>query len=128
MSKIVLVLALLGIAALVYAKARGGENVLPPKEFVEKHKAQGGVLLDVRTPDEYKAGHLAGAENVNFYDADFAEKIAGKDKQKTYFVYCRSGGRSGKTAAMMKEAGFASVYDMAGGMNAYEAAKLPIEK
>lgn len=128
MSKILLALALLGIAALVYAKARGGENVLPPKEFVEKHKAEGGVLLDVRTPEEYTAGHVAGAENINFYDPGFAEKIAGKDKQQTYFVYCRSGGRSGKTAAMMKEAGFTKVYDMAGGMNAYEAAKLPVEK
>ncbi len=128
MSKWLLALALLTVAALVFARVRGGENVLAPKEFVEKYKAEGGVLLDVRTPDEYKAGHMAGSENINFYDADFAQKIAAKDKAKTYFVYCRSGGRSGKTAAMMKEAGFTKVYDMAGGMGAYEAAQLPVEK
>ena len=58
-------------------------------------------LLDVRTPEEFAAGHLAGAENIDFYAADFADQIDALDQGEQYVVYCRSGNRSGQATALM---------------------------
>ena len=80
-----------------------------------------GVLLDVRTPDEDNKGHLKGSENVDFLDSGFAASLAERPKETTYFIYCHSGGRSGKALAKMKEAGFKRVYHMKGGITAWKA-------
>jgi len=50
------------------------------------------VVLDVRTPEEYKGGHIAGAKNIDFNGDDFEKQIAALDKSKTYVVHCAAGG------------------------------------
>lgn len=85
------------------------------------------VILDVRTPEEYAEGHLAGSVLLDFYAADFEEKLAGLDRDKIYLVYCRSGNRSGQAADLMEEMGFLEVYDM-GGINQWTAEGLPAVK
>lgn len=88
--------------------------------------ADGNVkLLDVRTPEEFAAGHLEGAENVDFYSPDFADRIGALDKGEKYVVYCRSGNRSGKATELMAQTGFTTVTDVDGGIVAWEAADLP---
>ncbi len=82
-------------------------------------------LLDVRTPEEFAAGHIAGAENIDFYAADFADRIDALDQGERYVVYCHSGNRSGKATALMAEKGFGSVTDVDGGIAAWETAGLP---
>lgn len=72
------------------------------------------VVLDVRTPAEFAGGHLAGSENVDFMAPDFRERVEGLDRDRTYYLYCRSGTRSGKAAALMQEMGFAEVYNVGG--------------
>lgn len=128
MFKTVLTLVVLLTAVFVFAGGDGTHEKLPPAEYSAKMQAEPGVILDVRTPDEFKAGHVEGAENINFYDEDFASRIGAKDKEKTYYIYCRSGGRSGKTLDMMKKAGFKKVFDMKGGMIAWNAANMPTKK
>ena len=59
------------------------------------HNNPNFVILDVRTPNEYGTGHIAGSINVNYYDADFADQMAALDHHTTYLVYCGSGFRSG---------------------------------
>ncbi len=86
------------------------------------------ILLDVRTPKEFGSEHLAGAENIDFKNDDFIEKISQLDKSKHYVVYCGSGKRSGKAAAKMDELGFAKITDVDGGINAWNEAKLPVVK
>lgn len=84
-------------------------------------------LLDVRTPSEYKKGHLKGAENINFYDASFATQTKALDKNKPVFVYCRSGARSAGAARKLKELGFQEIIDLRHGILAWKRAGLPVE-
>lgn len=67
------------------------------------------VLLDVRTPEEYAAGHLPGAENLNFRAPDVAQQLQRLNPKQTYVLYCASGNRSSKTAVLMQEKGFPHV-------------------
>ncbi|CAM2065550.1 Rhodanese-like domain-containing protein [Sulfidibacter corallicola] len=99
-------------------------------QAIKKEMAVEGqaVLLDVRTPEEFKQGHIAGAELMNFHDPKFQARLGKLAKDKTYLVYCRSGGRSGKTAKMMKELGFVRVYDLAGGMIDWNKKSMPVKK
>ena len=82
-------------------------------------------LLDVRTPEEFAAGHIAGAENVDFYAADFADRIDALDQGESYVVYCHTGNRSGKATALMADKGFTKVTDVDGGIEAWTTAGLP---
>jgi rhodanese-related sulfurtransferase/predicted small secreted protein len=72
-------------------------------------------LIDVRTPKEYNNGHIKNAVNINFYDDDFYNQMSKLDKDKEIYIYCRSGGRSGRAAKKLKTAGFTKVYDLQGG-------------
>ena len=84
------------------------------------------VVLDVRTPEEFAAGHLDGALLVDFYDADFADQLAALDPEIPYVVYCRSGNRSGQTLSIMQQLGFSSAVDVQGGIVAWSDAGLPV--
>jgi len=75
------------------------------------------LLIDIRTPQEYAQGHLPGAKLINYYDADFMQKMSKLDKSKDLYIYCRSGHRSGKAAQYLKTTGFPKIYDLKGGIN-----------
>ncbi|ADR20609.1 hypothetical protein MATR_17660 [Marivirga tractuosa] len=87
------------------------------------------VVLDVRTAQEYAEGKIPGSENLDVLKTDlFTTSIKKLDKDKTYYVICRSGSRSLKAATQMKEAGFKNVINITGGMQAWGAANFPVEK
>jgi len=86
------------------------------------------TVLDVRTPDEFKGGHLVNATLVNYYDNDFKNQVAQLDKNKPVFVYCATGIRSASAAKVLAGLGFKEIYDMQGGYNAWAGAKKPVEK
>ena len=71
----------------------------------EQAKNDAAVVLDVRTPEEFSAGHVADATNLNFESPDFATNVAALDKGATYVIYCRSGRRSALAAEQMAGAG-----------------------
>ncbi len=77
------------------------------------------VILDVRTPKEYRQGHIKGAINLNFFSKGFFEKISKLPKEKTYLIYCRSGHRSAVVKRMMSAEGFKNIYNMEGGILAW---------
>ncbi len=83
------------------------------------------AILDVRTPGEYNPQHLVGAINRNYYDGDFEAQLDALDKNKIYLMHCRSGGRSGNTLPIMRKLGFREVYNMLGGIIAWNRANLP---
>jgi phage shock protein E len=84
--------------------------------FLSTTAQPGVVIVDVRTPDEFAAGHLQNAVNINVEDPDFAEEIESLDKAATYAVYCRSGRRSAVATDVMGAAGFTSVFNLSGGL------------
>jgi len=85
-------------------------------------------LIDVRTPKEYTEGHIKDANNINFYDNDFITQMSKLDKDKELYIYCRSGGRSGKAAKQLEAAGFTKVYDLQGGMKNWNKNNLEVIK
>lgn len=102
---------------------------LEPTAYEEAlQQTAGAVIIDVRQPDEYVEGHLSGARLLNVLDeATFEAGIAALDKNKPYFIYCRSGRRSHSAAVKMKAIGL-NVTDLKGGITAWEAAGKPITK
>ena len=84
------------------------------------------VVLDVRTPEEYAEGHVADATLIDFYEPDFADRIAELDPDVPYVVICRSGNRSSQAVALMRDLGFGDVTDVDGGIVAWTAAGLPL--
>jgi rhodanese-related sulfurtransferase len=84
------------------------------------------IVLDVRTPEEFVAGHIAGATNLNYYDPNFKTKIAALDKSKTYLLHCASGYRSAKVRDIMKNANFSKIYHLDGGLKAWQKAGKPV--
>ena len=92
------------------------------EEFKKLVDSSKGLLLDVRTPDEFNEGHILEAVNINFYDKDFAQQVEKLDKMKPVYVYCRSGGRSGKTKDLLHEKGFTEIYNLKGGILSWEKA------
>ena len=95
----------------------------------EKAIAQSNVqVLDVRTADEYKAGHI---KNVLLADwnneTEFQERVKSLDKRKPVYTYCLSGGRSGEATKWLVKNGF-TAYNLAGGINAWRNADKPIQQ
>jgi phage shock protein E len=111
----ILILAtILGIGMFNFFSKSDGTN-LTVEEFKERFEEDKGVVIDVRTKDEYNAGHLAITDaQYDIINGDFQEKLSELDKDKTYYLYCRSGNRSGQAAKMMKNQGFENVYNIGG--------------
>jgi rhodanese-related sulfurtransferase len=85
----------------------------------------GVVVLDVRTEDEFKAGHIAGAKNVDFLDDNFAKEVAKLDPATPILVHCAGGGRSGQSLPILKD--LKTVYHLKDGFKAWEKAGKPVE-
>lgn len=95
---------------------------ISPQEFHEMITKDPNLqVVDVRTPQEFAAGHIKGARNVDFRNPDFEKNIAKVvKKRKTVLVYCRSGKRSLNAMNLMVKNGFKDVYNMEGGILAWE--------
>ncbi len=91
------------------AKASG---VLRPDVFLHRRRPD-DVVIDVRTPEEFAQGHLEGAINLDLTAPDFHEKIARLDPNRTYYLYCRSGNRSGLATQLLRERGL-EAYNIGG--------------
>lgn len=101
-------------------------SLISPKDL---NKSNNGIqLVDVRTPEEYSEGHIKNSTNINFYDDDFGDQMSKLDKNKEIYIYCRSGGRSGKASKQLEKLGFTKVYDLEGGFLNWQKNNLEVEK
>ncbi|MGB8861076.1 MAG: rhodanese-like domain-containing protein, partial [Ilumatobacteraceae bacterium] len=83
------------------------------------------TVIDVRTPEEFAAGHIQGATNIDVEGGGFSAAIEAMDPSKAYLVYCHSGRRAAIAAETMTAAGFTDVRNM-GGIQAWIDAGLPV--
>ncbi len=83
----------------------------------EYRATKGAILLDVRTPREYREGHIPGSKNVPLQALDEIEKIA-ENKDVPIFVHCLSAGRSRQAASILRQMGYSHVKNI-GGISAY---------
>jgi rhodanese-related sulfurtransferase len=106
---------------------RGGGGALSPTDAVRLINQDKAVLIDVREPAEFAAGHAAGARNVPLNTLDSAKGLP-TNKAIPLVVVCATGARSSRAAAQLRKAGYSSVHSLAGGTAAWRSASLPIEK
>jgi phage shock protein E len=126
MKKIILVILagviLAGAYALIYFQKESELHEISPEQAVENRIEKEGVIIDVRTQGEYDNGSLEDAlDGYDYSSGEFEEKLDSLDKNKTYYLYCASGNRSGKAAQLMKEKGFEKVHNLGGYNDLIEA-------
>lgn len=124
-------------AVLALAACGGGGGTGPASATIETisptaaaelvaEAPEGLVILDVRTPQEFAGGHLAGAVNLDYQAAGFADDLGTLDRDVPYLLYCRSGNRSAQARELMRDLGFTEVYEIDGGLNAWSQAGLGV--
>ncbi len=100
---------------------------LTAKEFVDADKSE-AIILDVRTPGEFNSGHVEGAKIMDINNKSFKDEINKLDKNKTYYVYCKTGIRSRSAVGYMTQSGFKNVCDIEGGIGNLARAGVQIVK
>jgi phage shock protein E len=112
---IVIILVAVAFAAFYFIKNKDSAPMMNPQEFKTEINQSDGVIIDVRTADEFEDGHLQRVDhNFDVMSGEFQSKLDSLDKNQTYYLYCRSGNRSGKAAKMMKQNGFEKVNNIGG--------------
>lgn len=124
-----LAIVLIAVVAFWISQNQGKQNViathqrLNPQQYQTTMAATDHLLVDVRSPDEFKSGHIAGAVNIALQS--LPAQINTLPKDKPIVVYCRSGARSNTAAQMLAQAGFTQIYDL-GGVIDWRAQGLPL--
>ncbi|NJW51537.1 rhodanese-like domain-containing protein [Salinimicrobium oceani] len=116
---LLLVLFLFGYST--FAQQNDAFKVLAPAVYKKEIQIEKVQLVDVRTPNEFNDGHIKGAKNVDFMADSFLLQMQDFDKSQPVYLYCRSGNRSAKAAALLLDHGFQSIIDLKGGYLAWKA-------
>jgi rhodanese-related sulfurtransferase len=113
------------LSRLMGTPATNADDALSPAEFVAQRDPEAPVI-DVRTPAEFRNGHLDGAVNVDIFEPDFQQQIEALDLPDAgpVYLYCRSGNRSGKAAQILRQMGHEGAVNV-GGFEALKAAGAP---
>lgn len=112
MKKYILFIGFILFSTMVLAQSALKVNSIEFKANFYKYK---GLLIDVRTPQEFSEGHIEGAKNIDITSESFETEIEKIDKNQALFVYCAIGVRSGRAAAFLRKKGFKNVIDLNGG-------------
>lgn len=115
-------------AAAAAARAAGGFKEISTADFERRRTKGKAPVLDVRSPEEFARGHVTGAINADIHSPDFAAKVAAFDKRKPILVNCHLGSRGAIAAAELSALGFKSVFNLEGGLEAWEKAGHHAEK
>jgi rhodanese-related sulfurtransferase len=86
------------------------------------------AVVDVRTPDEFKDGHLKGAKNIDIMSSDFEAQLSKLDKTQPTLVHCQAGGRSTRALKVFEKLGFTHLIHLDDGYGGWEAAGKPVVK
>jgi phage shock protein E len=105
------ILAVLVVVLVAGCSGSSSTAIQKPSAAKAVGMLEARTVIDVRTPAEYSALHIAGAQNIDVEAADFGTRIASLDTKTPYLVYCHSGRRSGIAATQMAAAGFTDIVD-----------------
>lgn len=108
------------------AKNTNKVEVINAQQF--KKDSNDKVIVDVRTANEFKSGHLKNAINIDFFDKKYLDYFARFDKKEPLYLYCRSGRRSNIIANELVKIGFKKVYDLEGGIIEWENNRFEVEE
>ena len=86
------------------------------------------AIIDVRTPDEFKDGHIKGAKNIDIMSSDFEAQLSKLDKTQPTLVHCQAGGRSTRALPIFEKLGFTNLIHLDDGFGGWEAAGKPVVK
>jgi rhodanese-related sulfurtransferase len=117
-----------GMLLWPFLRSRAGGARVSTAQATTLINREDALMVDVREPGEYGAGHALGAKNVPLARIDDGASDLGKRKERPLVVYCDGGQRSAKAAATLRKQGFARVVSLTGGLGAWQNAGLPVEK
>ncbi|NIC40079.1 rhodanese-like domain-containing protein [Aquabacterium sp. A08] len=106
----------------------GGADGVSPTEAVQLMNREKAVVVDVCSPEEYAAGHVTAAKNVPLDELEAKLPGVVKNKGLPLVLVCASGIRSRRAVAVAKKLGYEKAYNLSGGMGAWRAANLPVQK
>jgi rhodanese-related sulfurtransferase len=125
MKKLVLILLFLGlrnIHAQTYSRVSA-------EEFKTRMENKKGILIDLRTSDEIKSkGTIKGSQQIDYLAKDSEKVIEALDKNKTYYIFCAGGGRSGDCLELMQKAGFKEVVELEKGFDNWKSKGFDVQK
>lgn len=108
-------------------EAKGEIKMVTAEEMQTLIEQDDVQLVDVRTPEEYKEGFIANAQNIDFNSPTFDEDVSKLDKTKPVILYCKGGRRSEKCSAKLLKAGFIKIYDLQGGITQWKFKGLKVQ-
>lgn len=120
--------ALFCLLVLLAAPAMAGDISVQQAAALLRNPPQGLTIVDVRTPEEFRLGHLPGAENMDFFGGPFDAQIRTLPKNAPVLLYCRTGNRSAAALESMEKVGLTNILHMHEGITAWQKAGLPLEK
>jgi thioredoxin 1 len=118
----------IAVTLSLFGFAQGDIQNISAEEFNTQIEKNPGIILDVRTPAETAQGYIPDASFIDFYDPEFKAKVKLMQKDQPIYVYCRSGGRSAKAAKILIQSGFKEVYNLTGGIGAWNSAGFKVKK
>lgn len=128
----ILFLAFFGTLGLLIAsevsRRRSGMKPISPIEATQLSNRQNAIFLDIRDESEYRVGHIPSAVHIPL--KTLPQRIAEleKTRESPIITYCRSGNRSTGAGSVLKKHGFETVYNLSGGLTAWEKANLPVSR
>lgn len=109
-------------------RSGAGSGALNPTDAVQLINREKAVVVDVCSPEEYAAGHVAGAKNVPLADLESRLPAVVKNKALPVILVCASGVRSKRAVAVARKLGYEKAQSLSGGLAAWRGASLPVEK
>ncbi len=115
-------------AMLAWPLLRGGGGALTAQGAVQLINRQRAVVLDVREPEEFAAGHATGSRNLPLAQLEAKLQTTVKNKSLPVLIMCATGARAQRAVAIAKKLGYEQAQAVAGGLKGWKDANLPIEK
>jgi len=115
-----------GVALIVPVLGKG--RGLSPQDMVQLMNREKAIVIDVCEPDEFASGHVVGAKNLPLGQLEAKLPQVAKNKSTPVVMVCQVGARSARAAAMATKLGYENVQSLAGGLKAWQAANMPVEK